>query len=183
MRAAPQPFRARDGRDAEIRSARPSDAGCILDLATALVAGEAQWNLPEPDEFVLSAELIARTARRSLASANSLHLVAVAGGEAVGSLTLEGCPHRKMRHVAELGLGVASAWRRQGLGRALLAAAVAEARRSPVLRRIQLRVFASNRAARALYEAAGFRLEGTQRGQVRIGDAYVDQLLMALDVA
>ncbi|MGQ0614758.1 MAG: GNAT family N-acetyltransferase [Planctomycetaceae bacterium] len=183
MRMDPATFLARDGRRAELRPARPADAGRILDLATALVASGPQWNLPDSDEFVLSADLIAKSARRALDSANSLHLLAVADGEAVASLTMEGCPHRKMRHVAELGLGVAEGWRRQGLARALLDAAVREARRSPVLRRLQLRVFSNNLAARALYDAAGFLIEGMQREAVRIGNRYVDQVLMALSVA
>jgi ribosomal protein S18 acetylase RimI-like enzyme len=54
------------------------------------------------------------------------------------------------------GMGIAAAWRRQGLGRALLAASVAAAK-SAGGRRLLLEVFAANPAAVALYESFGFR--------------------------
>lgn len=60
-------------------------------------------------------------------------------------------------------LAVLPAWRRRGVGRALLEAVLAEARRLGAAR-ATLEVRASNQAARALYERAGFRPAGLRRG-------------------
>ena len=48
--------------------------------------------------------------------------------------------------------------------------------------RSTLRVFAPNAAARALYDAAGFEVEGVLRGEFFLEGEYVDDLLMALDL-
>lgn len=85
-------------------------------------------------------------------------------------------------HVLEVkGLAVDPAHQGQGFGRLLLEAAAAEARARGA-RRLTLRVLSPNAAARALYTAAGFAVEGTQREQFRLEDAYVDDVLMALDL-
>lgn len=60
-------------------------------------------------------------------------------------------------------LAVLPAWRRRGVARALLSAVLAEARRLGAVR-ATLEVRASNQAARALYERAGFRPAGLRRG-------------------
>lgn len=67
----------------------------------------------------------------------------------------------------------------RGVGRALVDAAVAEARRRGA-RRLTLRVLAHNAAARRLYEACGFEVEGILRGEFLLDGDYVDDVLMAL---
>jgi len=59
-------------------------------------------------------------------------------------------------------LGVAPSRTRQGVGRSLLAAAAAEAAKRGATR-LFLEVAATNRAARRLYAAAGFREAGRRR--------------------
>ena len=86
------------------------------------------------------------------------------------------------RHVLQInGVGVDPSYQRRGIGRTLLDAAIAEAR-SRGARRLTLRVFAPNAAARALYEAAGFEVEGVLRNEFFLDGAYVDDVLMALDL-
>ena len=86
------------------------------------------------------------------------------------------------RHVLQInGIGVDPAYRRRGIARALLDAAIAEAR-SRGARKLTLRVFAPNVAARGLYEAAGFEVEGVLRGEFLLEGDYVDDVLMALDL-
>jgi RimJ/RimL family protein N-acetyltransferase len=177
-----RPFRARDGREFAVRSAIPADAGRILDLAVRVALEEPERNVPEPGEVALDADAIARAVRRAAQARNSLHLVAESEGALAGWLTLEGGRHRKLRHTAELGMAVARAWRRQGVGRALLASMAEAARAGGELRRVTLQVFATNEPALALYRSFGFSVEGVQRGQVRIGDRFVDRVLMALDL-
>lgn len=180
MKAAPRSGTTRDGRRFEIRSARPGDIDGLLRLLERITLEEPEWGIPDPDEFLLVPQTLLRHIQGSLERENSLLLVATAGREVIGSLRLDGSPYRKTRHDAELGMSVHRGWRGQGVGGALLHAALEEARRSRILRRITLDVFETNAAARALYEGFGFRVEGRRAGHVAIGDRLVDSLLMAV---
>ncbi|MFC9124968.1 GNAT family N-acetyltransferase [Streptomyces sp. NPDC057067] len=81
-------------------------------------------------------------------------------------------------HVRQIqGLAVAGWARRHGVARALLRAAYAEARRQGA-GRLTLRVLGHNSAARALYEAEGFAVEGVLPGEFFLGGRYVDDVLM-----
>ena len=80
------------------------------------------------------------------------------GGEVVGYVAL-GSPTRleSNRHVMDIrGLGVAPERQGRGLGRALIDAAVAEARRRGA-RKLRLRVLGANSGARACTSRAGSR--------------------------
>ncbi|WP_322470106.1 GNAT family protein [Hydrogenophaga sp. SNF1] len=69
--------------------------------------------------------------------------------------------------------------RHQGLGAALMRAAIAAAW-AKGLTRIELTVRADNPNARALYERMGFAHEGLQRGAFRVDGQSVDSHAMAL---
>jgi len=107
------------------------------------------------------------------------HLVAELGGQVVGYVRLGlPTPLASNAHVRQIqGLAVAEEARGSGVGRALLRAAVAEARRQGA-RRISLRVLGHNTPARRLYESEGFVVEGIQPEEFRLGGAYVDDVLM-----
>jgi RimJ/RimL family protein N-acetyltransferase len=102
-------------------------------------------------------------------------------GAIVGRLSLARDTHPASSHVADLGLMVSADARRQGIGRALLAAAVDWARSSGVAK-IELHVFPWNEPAIRLYERFGFEREGYRKGQYRRGGEDVDAILMAFRV-
>ena len=82
------------------------------------------------------------------------------------------------RHVLEVqGIAVHPRFQRRGVARALLDALAEQG-----ARRLTLRVFATNDGARALYESAGFEVEGVLREEFFLGGRYVDDLLMARDL-
>jgi ribosomal protein S18 acetylase RimI-like enzyme len=68
--------------------------------------------------------------------------------------------------------------RRQGVGRALLSAAVDWARNNGV-RKIELHVFPWNEPAIHLYERFGFEREGYRKAHYRRAGEDVDAILMA----
>ncbi|MGW7789689.1 N-acetyltransferase family protein [Streptomyces tricolor] len=106
-------------------------------------------------------------------------LVAEADGRILGYIRLT-CPTplASNAHVlAVQGFAVADEARGRGIGRALVRAAVAEARRRGA-RRLTLRVLAHNTPARSLYEAEGFAVEGVLPGEFLIDGRYVDDVCM-----
>ena len=107
------------------------------------------------------------------------HLVAELDGLLVGYLRL-GFPTSlaSNAHVRQIrGLAVAEEARGKGVGRALLRAAVEEARDQGA-RRISLHVLGHNTAARALYASEGFVVEGVQPEEFFLDGEYVDDVLM-----
>ncbi len=107
-------------------------------------------------------------------------LVAVVEGEPAGLIAIaHPTALESHSHVYEvIELAVATEQRRNGIGRALLEAAVGEAAARGA-RRLTLRVLSTNPGARALYESAGFAVEGVLRGEFLLEGRYVDDLLMA----
>lgn len=81
-------------------------------------------------------------------------------------------------HVRQIqGLAVADEARGKGVGRALVRAAVEEARRRGA-RRLTLRVLGHNAPARRLYEAEGFAVEGVLPEEFLLDGKYVDDVFM-----
>jgi ribosomal protein S18 acetylase RimI-like enzyme len=75
---------------------------------------------------------------------------------------------------------VSPAFRRRGLGRALLDAALTHARSLAGLRQLKLTVNATNAAARALYQSSGFVRFGVEADALCIDGVYYDEELYAL---
>lgn len=102
-----------------------------------------------------------------------------AGDELAGIVGLAFEPREKARHKVTLfGMYVTAAHQQQGLGRRLVEAALAEARRQPRLKVIQLTVTAGNDAAFALYQRCGFIQYGLEPLAVRVGVEYFDKIHM-----
>jgi ribosomal protein S18 acetylase RimI-like enzyme len=111
-------------------------------------------------------------------------LVAEHDGVVAGYVRLdEGFGIPAHRHVLVLaGLAVDPDRRRLGVGRLLVDAAVAEARRRGA-RKVTLRVLGHNTGARRLYASCGFAVEGVLQDEFLVGGEYVDDLLMACVLA
>ncbi|MFF8100729.1 GNAT family N-acetyltransferase [Streptomyces sp. NPDC016640] len=153
-----------------IRIARPDDEGelALLDRATWSPL-HAVTPPPRPPYDSFFGE---RSGPRD-------HRVAEYGGRLVGYVRL-GFPTALAanRHVRQIqGLAVAEEARGLGVGRALVRAAVAEARERGA-RRITLRVLGHNTPARALYASEGFVVEGVQPGEFLLDGEYADDVLM-----
>lgn len=119
--------------------------------------------------------------RKRLAASTERHvkLVALSGGEVIGSLGLEQYSRSRQSHVGAIGMGVASAWQGKGIGSKLLAAALDIADNWMNLHRVELTVFADNEAAQGLYRKYGFEQEGRLRNYAVRDGVFVDALSMA----
>lgn len=107
-------------------------------------------------------------------------LVAEVDGQVVGYASLtRGSRLLSHAHVLEInGLAVDPGHQRRGVGRALVEACVAGARRQGA-RKLTLRVLGFNHRARRLYESCGFHIEGLLREEFLLDGRYVDDVFMA----
>ena len=149
-----------------IRPARPEDEPALRELDRATWSTVSSPAPPPPPDrpFELDGVLVSELAD------------GIAGYVKIGPVL----PIPASAHVLEIkGLTVSPAHRRRGVGKALMHAAIEYARDAGA-RRLTLRVLSHNTAARDLYTACGFEIEGVLRGYFRLDGRYVDDVLMAL---
>lgn len=163
-----------------VEPARALDALLTLALHREVLA-EDRWFVSRPEE--LTVELADREREIAVlgSAPNSAFLVArLPSVRLAGYVTLTGGGLARTRHLARVELLVAAAHRGQGVGRALLGAALAHAEASGVVEKVSLAVLADNPRAIALYRAFGFVEEGRRVGEYREADGSLrDDLLMA----
>lgn len=139
-----------------IRRTEPGDYEGIKEIFVCpnVIRGTLQLPFPSAEQW-----------RKRLAESpeGMFSLVAcVDNDELVGQLSLGTFPHRpRRRHVGRIGMAVRDDWQGQGVGTALMQAALDLADRWLNLSRIELEVFTDNAPAVRLYEKFGFTIEGT----------------------
>ena len=167
--------------DFVIRRSDPADAEQLTRLADSVSAEPEGWLISVAGEWRSAGD-----ERRFLKALRRYPHAAVfvaerEDGTLVGRLSVGRDPHPASAHVADVGLMVALDARRQGVGTALLQAAVGWAREAGI-RKLELHVFPWNEAAIALYETFGFEREGFRKGHYRRGGEFVDAILMAYEI-
>jgi putative acetyltransferase len=158
-----------------VRRAEPGDAAALVALAEAVGREEGRWILTTEWRSIGDERRYLKTVHRH---PDAAVFVAEEDGTVVARLSLSRDPHPASRHVADLGLMVATSHRRRGVGKKLLEEAVAWARMSEISK-LELHVFPWNEPALRLYESFGFEREGYRRRHYARDDGLVDAILMA----
>lgn len=156
----------------KVRPAAAADGAALarIDLATWTPASSPAPPPADPDAYVFFDER-----RRPEAV-----LVAELEGQVCGYVAVRpASPLPAHAHVLLVGgLGVDPAAQGRGVGRALMEAAVDEARARGA-RKLALRVLGGNATARRLYEGCGFVVEGVLEREYLLDGQYVDDVFMA----
>lgn len=160
----------------QVRVAEPGDAERLVELAREVGSEQEGW-------LITAGQWRSASAERRYLKAIRKHpdaavFVAESNGGIVGRLSISRDAHPASDHVADLGLMVSRAHRRQGIGLALMETAEQWAREAGV-RKLELHVFPHNVPAIRLYEKLGYEREGLRRGHYRRGDDLIDAILMA----
>ena len=141
----------------------------------------------EPESFSASYQESADTplgeaAKRLLSSEDSFVLGAFTPS-LVGMLGFFRRHGLKVRHKGTIwGMYVTPETRGRGIGRALMQAAIARASAIPNLEQLILSVVTSNEAARSLYSSLGFQCYGVENEAINLGDRFLDEALMSLQL-
>jgi RimJ/RimL family protein N-acetyltransferase len=116
---------------------------------------------------------------KSVLAARYPFLVVARSSEIMGWCDVGPREHEGFEHAATLGMGLRAQIRGRGLGSRLLKQAIARSCRRGI-EKLELRVYASNRVARRLYEKSGFKTEGRLVRARKLDGRYDDIVLMAL---
>jgi putative acetyltransferase len=159
-----------------VRRATLADAAAYARIMGDPAVYPGLMQMPHTNEEIWRARLA-----ESLAPGKTdLSLAAERGGEVVGTAGLHPAgPAMRRRHVATIGISVASEAQGQGIGTALMQAMCDYADRWMGVLRIELSVYVDNAAAIALYRKFGFETEGRHRGYAMRDGCYVDAFSMA----
>ncbi len=163
-----------------VRHALPEDAAGLVEYVQRLSEERGIYILLQPGEFTVTADEERLMLEGYRSSDNSAYFIAETGGQIIGGLHVRGGARRANHHCGGIAISVAHGWRDQGIGNRMLEAAIAWARGSGVLTRLELYVFAENAPAIHLYQKHGFQVEGQLRKSVYRDDAYHDDLVMGL---
>jgi len=166
--------------DVRIRLLTPADASAYRELRLeALRRHPHAFGASLEDEAVRSLEMVAR--RLGAGPTNCL-FGAFAGTRLIGTADFI-IPNSsaKSRHKGLLvGVHVSPDHRGRATGRALIKAVIDHASAHVVL--LQAAVGADNAPARRLYGSLGFRQYGLETRALRVGEIYVDEALLVLDL-
>ncbi|HUP08155.1 MAG TPA: GNAT family N-acetyltransferase [Caldimonas sp.] len=157
-----------------VRRATPHDAPAYARIMGDPAVYPGLMQMPYADEATWRDRIL------EMSGKHDLLLVAERGGEVVGTAGLHAVSSaQRRRHALLVGISVAPASQRKGVGSALMAAMCDYADRWVGALRLELSVYTDNVAAIALYRKFGFVIEGTMRGYALRDGRYVDAHAMA----
>jgi RimJ/RimL family protein N-acetyltransferase len=159
----------------QIRVLTEQDAGEFFRLRRRALLEAPEAFLAAPEDDLVSTEAAAREQLRRAGAA----VFGAYSDVLAGMLGLYRGSHAKSAHKVFLwGMFVRPESRRQGLARALVEAAIAHASGLPGVAVVHLSVSGGASAARRLYEAAGFRVWGTEPDAIRVAGRSFDEFHM-----
>ena len=157
----------------DVRPATADDVPAMVDLHMR-VAAEGMWI---GTESPVDIDRFTRWFTESITSEQQLRLVAADADRIVGSLGV----NPSQPGILYLGMAVDAAHRGQGVGTAMMRAAIDWARAQTGMHKLELEVWPHNAAGIALYRKVGFAVEGRRRRHYRRRNGELwDAVLMAL---
>ena len=173
----------KDGRTCVLRNGTEKDGTAVYENFN-LTHGQTDYLLSYPEENSMNPEQEAQFLQAKTDSSDEIELLAEIGGEVVGTAGIERVGAKeKVRHRAEFGISIEKSCWGLGIGRALLEACIACAKKAGYAQ-LELNVVAENKRAVALYESAGFVEYGRNpRGFRSRSAGWQELLLMRLELS
>lgn len=145
----------KNGREALIRNGNASDGPAVYEVFN-LTHAETDYLLSYPEENSFDPEQEARFLEEKAESPNEAELIAIIDGKVAGTAGIEAVGKKyKVKHRAELGIGVLKEYWGLGLGKALTRACI-QCAKNAGYDQLELNVVADNDRALSLYRSLGF---------------------------
>jgi RimJ/RimL family protein N-acetyltransferase len=175
-------YKIKTGETITVRSTSEKDAKNIY-LYVDRAISETDFFIMQPGERKFSVDKERKFIERILDNPGWVGILAELDGEVAGYLYIDNDSRKRVSHVGNLHMSVASKYRRLGIGSILLDKAVDWAKDNPGLEKICLSVFSTNEIAVRLYKKNGFKEEALRKKQYKIAEgSYVDEIIMYLFV-
>ena len=100
----------------------------------------------------------------------------------MSTLSFSGGQRNRIKHCGELGMTVQRRYWEIGIGTLMLEVFIAWAKRTNIIKKVNLRVRTDNKRAISLYERMGFVIEGTIRKEIFIDGKFYDHYWMGLEI-
>lgn len=145
-----------------------------------IVGGESDNLLFGKDEFGLSIEREKEHINSMNLDDNALILVARDGAEIISVAQLSSYKRKRISHNAVYSISVKKKYWRCGIGRNMTDLIIDFAKNNTSLKNISLSVNSNNKSAVELYKQVGFEFVGKHKRNFKLGELYIDELLMDL---
>lgn len=130
------------------------------------------------DRKYIDVTAFAKYHQELLYRAGSMMLIAMSDNRPVGYLSIEANAATRQQHTARLTMGIVENYRKKGIGRQLLQAALERMENTKTIEILYLMVRADHMAAIKLYESLGFKTLVRMSRDTKIGNEYYDGILM-----
>ena len=160
-----------------IREGLPTDAESMLQIQREVIE-EEDFLLTDPAEFNKTADDQKQWIRRILQNGREKILIAEVDGKMAGWLVFQSPNRLRLNHTGSFGMMVEKEYRNMQIGRKLLEALLIWAENHLEIEKVCLGVLSTNERAIHLYRSLGFVEEGRKVDEVKIGERYVDDILM-----
>ena len=174
-------YQLSDSRVLLIREVEVSDAAVLLEYVE-LVSGETDFFGFGPGEFELSESEEEEFIRECRAAPNQLFILGLIQGAIVSALHFSASRRKRLEHTGEFGMSVRKSHWGLGIGSFMLDVLIEWAKRTEIVKKINLRVRTDNQRSISLYERKGFVKEGTIRKDMFLDGKYFDHHWMGLEL-
>jgi len=144
-----------NGKEAWLRNGDSADGLSVFETFNATHA-ETDYLLSYPDENSFDPEQEAQFLQKKTNSPYEIEIIAIVDGKVVGTAGIDAVGGKyKVRHRAELGIGILKEYWGLGLGKALTKACI-QCAKDAGYTQVELNVVAENETAISLYQGLGF---------------------------